>query len=304
MPPFLFAGELAALATSVMFSIGPSFFTLSGRLIGSVMVNRGRLLAAAIILMLAHLVIYGALLPQATADQWLWFSLSGVIGLSLGDAALFQAFIQIGPRLTMLIFSLSPILAALMGWIWHGETLTFQQALGIVVTLAGVLWVVAERQNNSERIDSRLYVSGLFFAFLGAVGQAGGLVTAKEGLIGGISVLSGQVIRMSVAALAIWLVTLALRQGRRTLRTFQEQPLATRFLLLGAVFGPVLGVWFSLAAVKYTPNIGIASTLQSLPPIFLIPIGYFFFKEKVSARALVGTVIALVGVAVLFLAPG
>jgi drug/metabolite transporter (DMT)-like permease len=63
----------------------------------------------------------------------------------------------------------------------------------------------------------------------------------------------------------------------------------------------VFGVFCSLAAVKFTEDIGIASTLQSLPPIFLLPIGFFFFKEKITWRAIFGTVIALVGVAILFL---
>lgn len=303
MPPFLFAGELAALGTSFFFSIGPTFFTLSSRVLGSAVVNRSRLLAATLILMSGHLIIYGGVLPWlATPEQWFWFSLSGIIGLSLGDAALFQAFVQIGPRLTMLVFSLSPVLAALLGWMWHGETLTTLQLLGMAVTLGGVLFVVSEAQDASKpKIERSYYLGGLFFALLGALGQAGGLVTAKAGLIGDFPVLSGQVIRMGVATLAIWLYTLLRGQGLETLAKLRAQPPATRYMLLGTIFGPVLGVWCSLAAVKYTQDIGVASTLQSLPPIFLIPIGFFFFKEKVSPRAIIGTVLALTGVAILFL---
>lgn len=303
MPPFPFAGELAALATSVFFSIGPTLFTLSGRVLGSAVVNRSRLLTATAILMAAHLLLFGGFIPwSASPEQWLWLGLSGIIGLSLGDAALFQAFVQIGPRLTMLVFSLSPILAAFLGWLWHGETLEGLQLLGIAVTLSGVLWVVSERQNGTNQIERGLYLSGLFFAFLGAMGQAGGLVTAKTGLSGDFSVLSGQVIRMSVATVVIWLVAFYRRQGAATVAALRTNPAATRTMLLATLVGPVLGVWFSLAAVKYTPDIGVASTLQSLPPVFLIPIGYFFFKEKVSPRSIVGTMLALTGVAILFLA--
>ena len=300
---FPFAGEFAALGTSVMFSIGATFFTLSSRQVGSAVVNRSRLLAATLILMAAHLVLFDGLLPKlATTDQWFWFSLSGIIGLSLGDVALFQAFVQVGTRLTMLVFSLSPVLAALMGWAFLNETLAPLQILGMGITLAGVLWVVSEEQTgNQDPVDRRYYLGGLFFALLGALGQAGGLVTAKFGLIGDLPVLSGQVIRMGVATLALWLFTLIRGKGRETILKFREKPLAARFALLGTVAGPVLGVWFSLAAVKYTEDIGVASTLQSLPPIFLLPIGYFFFKEKVTARSILGTMIALAGVAILFL---
>lgn len=303
MPPFTFAGEVFALGTSLLFSIGATFFTLSSRQLGSAVVNRGRLLAATLALIGGHLLIYGVFFPSASADQWFWLGASGIIGLTLGDAALFQAFVQIGPRLTMLVFSTAPIWAALVGWAWHGEVMSPQQLLGIAITLAGVLWVVSESQNGNLKIDRRLYLSGLFFAFLGALGQAGGLITAKEGLTGDLPILSGQVIRMSVATLGIWALALAGGPLRATARAWREKPRAAGLMLLGTAFGPVLGVWCSLAAVRYTPEIGVASTLQALPPIFLIPIGYFFLREKVSLRAMVGTVVALVGVAVLFLAP-
>lgn len=303
MPPFAFAGEIFALGTSLLFSIGATFFTLSSRQLGSAVVNRGRLLAASIALIAGHFIIYGVLFPSATPDQWFWLAASGIIGLTLGDAALFQAFVLIGPRLTMLVFSTAPIWAALVGWVWHGEVMNAQQILGVVITLTGVLWVVSESQNGNAKIDRKAYLSGLLFAFLGAMGQAGGLLTAKEGLTGDLPILSGQVIRMTVAAIGIWLIALVGGQLRTTARAWTEKPRAAGLMLLGTTFGPVLGVWCSLAAVRYTQDIGVASTLQSLPPIFLIPIGFFFLKDKVSPRAIIGTIIALAGVAVLFLAP-
>jgi drug/metabolite transporter (DMT)-like permease len=310
MPPFEFAGELAALATSIFFSIGPTFFTLSGRLVGAALVNRTRLLAATIILMIAHTMIYGGALPWlATPTQWQWLAISGVIGLTLGDAALFQAFVQIGPRLTMLVFSLAPVLTALAGYFWLNETLTTLQLVGMGVTIVGVLWVVSEQQSETERgaadqrrgnqTARRYYYSGLAFALLGALGQGSALITAKLGLAN-LPVLSGQVIRMLAATLLIWAWALFRGQGRETIAKLRDKPLAARYILLGAIAGPVIGVWFSLAAVKYT-EVGIASTLMALPPIFLLGIGHYFFKEKITVRAVIGTVIALSGVAILFL---
>ena len=300
--PIPFLGELAALATSLFFSIGPTFFTLAGRLVGSAIVNRSRLLVATLILIVIHAVFLGEFLPlSADPERWWWLGLSGVIGLTLGDAALFQAFVQLGARLTMLVFSLSPVLSAIMAWLFLNETLSGIEILGISVTIAGVLWVVSENQNGGEdKADRSLYMKGLFFAFLGAIGQASGLITAKLGLYGDFSALSGQVMRMLAATVAIWLFTIISGKARETIDQIRNTPLSTRYILLGAIFGPVIGVYFSLVAVQFAP-IGIASTLMALPPIFLIPIDYFVFKEKVSARAIVGTVIALAGVAILFL---
>ncbi|MBX3047539.1 MAG: DMT family transporter [Anaerolineales bacterium] len=303
MPPFPFAGELAALAASLFFSIGPTFFTLSGRLIGSAVLNRSRLLLATSVLILIHWLLYGQPLPFGSdLEHWGWFALSGVIGLTLGDAALFQAFVQIGPRLSMLVYSLAPIVTAVLGWLWLGDRLSPPQALGIGVTLLGVLWVVSERQESSgTQIEPRAYASGLFLALLGAIGQAIGLVTARQGFEGDMAVLSGQVLRMGTAAVAIWLFAILRGQVGNTFNTLRANPLGVRFMMLAVAFGPVMGVWTSLASVKYAANIGVASTLQSLPPIFLIAIGYFFFKERVSWRAMVGTLVALTGVALLFI---
>lgn len=299
--PFL--GELAALATSVMFSIGPTFFTLSGRLVGSVIVNRARLLAATVILIALHGLLYGELLPlSAAVERWWWLGLSGVIGLALGDAALFQAFVQLGARLTMLVFSLSPVLSALMAWLFLQERLAGIEMAGIGVTIAGVVWVVSERRGGpAGGVDGRrAYLAGLFFALLGALGQASGLITAKLGLGGAFPALSGQVMRMLAATVAIWLFALVRGNAGETLRRIRERPLAGRYILLGAIFGPVIGVYFSLVAIQFAP-VGVASTLMALPPVFLIGIDALFFKEQVSGRAILGTLVAIGGVGILFL---
>lgn len=302
MPPFPFAGELAGLGTAFFFACGATFFTFSSRLVGSQVINRGRLLAATFMLLLAHLLIYGSLLPaDASSDRWFWLSLSGVIGLTLGDAALFQAFVQVGTRLTVLVFSTAPIFAALLGYFFLDEQLTAVQLLGVLVSLGGVLWVVSEQPGEKlTGAARRNYLGGLFFAFLGALGQAFGAVTAKFGLAGDFPALSAQIIRMLAATLAIWLFAVFRSQVKSSVTEFRAKPKAIGYMLAGAVFGPVIGVFLSLVAIQYT-EVGIASTLIAMVPIFLLPIGYFVFKERVSPRGIFGTLIALAGIGILFL---
>jgi drug/metabolite transporter (DMT)-like permease len=303
MLPFPFAGELAGLGTALFFACGATFFTFSSRLVGSQVINRGRLLAATLMLLVAHTLIYGGAVPRmATSDRWFWLGLSGVIGLTLGDAALFQAFVQVGTRLTVLVFSTAPVIAAVLGFLFLDEHLTSIQLLGMAVSLGGVLWVVSEQQGEPlTGAARRNYLSGLFFAFLGALGQALGAITAKFGLEGNFPALSAQIIRMLAATLAIWLIALFQKQVRSSLDELRSKPRATGYMLLGAIFGPVIGVFLSLVAIQYT-EVGVASTLIAMVPIFLLPIGYFVFREKVSPRGIFGTLLALAGVAILFLA--
>jgi drug/metabolite transporter (DMT)-like permease len=297
-----FIGELAALATSLFFSIGPTFFTLAGQRVGSVVVNRTRLVVALAYLLVTHWILYGSPLPlDANPDRWFWLGLSGVIGFILGDAALFQAFITLGTRLTLLVFAVNPVIAAILAWVFLDESLTGNQLFGMVITLSGIGWVMLERNNPSKQsMTPKAYALGIFLAFMGALGQASGAVTAKLGLYGEFPALSGQIIRVSIATVIIWLMTFFQGKGHQTITALKAQPKAFQHILLASFLGPYLGVFFSLVAIQ-NAEIGIASTLMSLQPVILIPIGVYFFKEKITWRAVAGTFITLIGVAVIFL---
>jgi drug/metabolite transporter (DMT)-like permease len=295
-------GQLAALTTSVLFSATSTFFTLAGRAVTPIVVNRIRLLVAVFFLFLAHF-IFQIPYPQAIQTQQVfWLGLSGIIGLVLGDIFLFQAFVWIGPRLSMLMMSLAPVFGALLGRVFLNEVLTTGQILGMMLTLAGIAWVVLKgrAKNSPGNFPKQQYVLGILFGLGAALGQAGGLITAKLGLGEDLSALTGTLIRMIAAAITLWFITMLQHQGRASFQKIREQPTAILFILLGAFFGPTLGVTLSLYAVQQIP-VGIASTLTALPPIFLLPISYFVFKERFSWHAVAGTALAIFGVAVLFL---
>jgi drug/metabolite transporter (DMT)-like permease len=281
-------------------------FTFSSREIGSILVNRTRLLIAILLVMLLHTLIYGQPFPvNAGNERWFWLGLSGFVGLALGDGFLFQAFILIGPRLSMLMMALAPVLGAIMAWIFLGESLSLIEIVGILITVGGILIVVAERRGDSSAedktvsTDKRRYVLGLLCGLGGGLGQAGGLILSKLGLVGGFPALSGNLIRLIVAGIIIWVIAIANRQLISSYRSLRTHPRALLFLTGGTVLGPVLGVWLSLLAVQNT-NIGVASTLSSLMPIFLIPISYFVYGERVTKQAIFGTVVAFVGMVLLF----
>lgn len=298
----IFLGELAALGTSVCFTATSTFFTLAGRAVSALVVNRTRLILAILFLSLGHLMLGIPLPLQAEPFRFFWLGLSGIIGLALGDAFLFQAFVWIGPRLSMLMMSLAPVLAALMGWTFLGEILSAPQIAGILLTISGIIWVVLDRQGRqySTAANPQRYFLGLFFGFLAALGQAAGLVTAKFGLIGNFPALSGTLIRMVAAAIVLWLLTILQRQVRSTLQRVRQNRRALGYIAAGAFFGPTVGVTLSLVAVQRIP-VGIASTLTSLPPVFLIPVAYFLLGERFGWASVIGTLIAISGVAILFL---
>jgi drug/metabolite transporter (DMT)-like permease len=299
MPLF---GPFAALGTSLCWSFTSTFFTLAGRRVGSMVVNRTRLVLAVLFLLLTHWIMLGTIFPwHAAPERWFWLGLSGVLGLVIGDAMLFQSFIWLGPRLSMLIMSLVPVISTLLAWVLLGERLTPWQLTAIVITVAGVASVILDQGgNNAAIVSGKNYLIGVLFGFGGAVGQASGLIAAKKGLGGDFSVLSGTLIRMFVAMIALWAVTFFMRQGQETLRRLKNDPQAFKYLVAGAFIGPFLGVYLSLVAVQSTA-VGIASTLMALPPVFLLPISHFVFGERIGLRAIAGTLVAIAGVAMLLL---
>lgn len=293
-----FSGELAALGTSLFFGFSSTFFTLAGRRVGSLLVNRIRLLAATLLAAAVHWVTRSEPLPwDAPPEAWMWLSLSGVIGLAIGDDLLFHAYVLVGPALSMLVFALAPVLASILGFVLLGEALTFAEWMGIAVTVSGIGWVVTERKRGPIATTRRDYLKGLLFALGGAWGQALGLITAKTGL-SQISPQSGNVIRLLAATLAAWVFTALAGSLPRTLRTLSTDRRAAGYAVLGALAGPFAGVWLSLVAIENAP-VGVASTLMSLTPIVLLPIGRIVFAEPVTLRALVGTLVTLSGVGML-----
>ncbi len=320
---FGYLGHFAALGTSVAWSFSSVFFTLSGRRVGSAVVNRTRLVLAVILVAITHRVIVGQFLPVgAESFRWGWLGLSGLLGYVIGDGFLFQAFVMIGPRLSMLLMAMNPVLSTILAWVLLRETLSAVEICGIMLSVGGVALVIADRQPGATRQDTssttaaapvespgtprntRVYTLGVLFGLGAAFGQASGLLASKLGLAGDFPALSGNLIRLLVAMAAIWIIAVCRGKVRENFQLLRAAPRAVRGIIGGAVAGPFLGVWLSLVAVQYAP-LGIASTLMSFPPIFLLPVGRLMFGERFGARAVAGTVIAIAGTAVLFLgAPG
>ena len=294
-------GELAALSTSVVWAGTSVLFTRATQQVGSIIVNRVRVVLGLVFLMLLNWIFDGYLLPfNAGVDRWMWFSLSGAIGYALGDVFLFQSFYCIGPQRGMLMMSIAPLMSAGLAWVFFGETLTGIQMLGVIVTLGGIAWVIIRRRSDSPN-QFCSPVQGVLFGLAAAAGQALGYVLSKQGLTDGFSPIAGNSIRMLAAVLVLWILAGLQGKVKVTIDSMRERPRVLGWLTMAAFTGPVLGATLSLFALQHT-EVGIASTLIALPPVFLLPISWFVFKEKFDWGALLGTLVAIGGVALLFLA--
>jgi drug/metabolite transporter (DMT)-like permease len=309
-----YIGPAAGVGASVLWSFTTLLFTAAGRRLGATLVNALRILLATVWLGLTHRWLTGTWIPDASVRQVVLLALSGIVGLSLGDWALFAAFVSIGPRLSSLICTTSPIFAALFGWLALGETLSLVAWLGMLLTIAGVAWVVLERPGADCPAHSTHQTRGVILALAASACQAGGYLLSKEGIGHGwlpraqhLSPQTATFIRMFSAALFVaplmfWFAA-RMRIGAKPnsrLLTPAGRRAGYLFTLGGSLVGPFLGVWLSLVALDRT-KMGIAQTLISLTPVFILPLVVWIHKERLSARAVLGAMLAVAGTALLFL---
>ena len=291
------AGELAALATAVCWTVTVMSFETSAKRVGSLPVNILRLLAGLIFLSAYSLVTRGKIFPtDAGGLQWLWLGISGIVGFVIGDLCLFRAFILIGSRTSMVIFSLVPPITALTGLMVLNETLSLKHWLGITVTVTGICMVIIIKGTGKMKLAHS--VPGILLALCGTAAQAFGLVLSKYGM-GNYNAFAATQIRI-IAALAVFILIVPLAGLTGRVKLALRDKTAMKFLAIGSFFGPFLGVSLSLIAIRLI-EVGIASTIMAMVPVFIILPEVFLMGKKVRPLEIAGALVAVAGVALVSL---
>lgn len=294
-----YLGEIAALATAVCWTLNAMAFEAAGKRVGSLSVNYIRFFVAFPLLTVTAFFTRGSAFPtDATGTAWLYLSISGLIGFVLGDIFLFQAFVEIGSRITLLIKSMGPPLTALAGFLIMGENISPLGLFGMFITMCGIALVILSRNPQENKLKLNRPLRGIIFALLGAVGQAMGLIFSKLGM-GGYNPLAATQIRISAAFIS-FTVLITLRKKWPEIKEAWKDRTAIGNIALGAILGPFIGVTLSLVALQHAPA-GIVSSLTSMSPILIIPFSIGIFKEKVLPKEILGALISIIGVIILFL---
>ncbi len=295
----MYLGEIAALLTAACWVGSSVSFEYAGRKVGTLVLNLMRLVISFVIITGINLIITQGF--QNVNMTWSSFGillLSGLIGFVIGDVFLFQAFIVIGARISMLIMALAPPLTAVMSYFLLKETLGLGQIIGMLVTVLGIVIVITGRERGGKKLVVKHSMKGILFAFLGAIGQALGLIFSKMG-VRDLNPFVATQVRIFAGILGFILILTYTRKWGPFFKTFRLRNVMTG-ITIGSIFGPVVGVSLSLTAVKYTST-AVASTLMALTPILIIPVSIFLLKEKIKPNEVVGALVGVVGVAILFL---
>lgn len=298
-------GEIISLLTAICWTGTALAFQQASRKAGSLSVNIIRLLIAFAIYAVVSFFTRGLFFPtDASTFNWVWLGLSGLVGFVFGDYFLFKSYEHISARISMLVFSLNPPFAALISWLILGESMQLKSIFAMIVTLGGIILVVTQKQqqddihaNKRKKIEFSFQTKGLLFALLGTIGQSTGLVLSKYGMTD-YDVFAATQIRIITGAVGfIVLITLIKRWPK--VKIAASNAYAMKFIVIGAFFGPFIGVYLSLLSVKYT-SIGIASTIMAIIPVLIIPPAVLLYKEKVTLKEIIGAFITVGGVVLFF----
>lgn len=247
----------------------------------------------------------------AGGRTWALLALSGFIGFFLGDLCLLGSYVLIGARTTQLFQTLAPAAAAFFGWMMMGQNLGWKSLMAMAVTLTGI-GITVLGHGEGHKLSLRIPLKGALLGIAAALGQGLGLVISGIALGRYMSELppeamskaafipfSANMIRCIAGFLAAFLLLAFTKQLPQTAAAVKDRK-SMRALAIVVIFGPVVGVGFSLMALRYTAA-GIASTLQALTPILLILPSHWMFGEKLSIRSALGALISVAGVSLFFL---
>jgi drug/metabolite transporter (DMT)-like permease len=293
-------GEVCALAGALSWAIGSHIYgrVARGRDVPAGALNLAKCAAGMAYFAVTALAMSGRLVPDVPRTPLLWLLASGFVGLALGDSSYFAALATIGVRRSLLLLSMAPVFAAVGGALFLGEPLGARDGAAIAAVLAGVAVVVNERDAGAgERAASP---SGVLFGLGAALGQAVGSLMSRFAMASGVDALDTAVVRLFAGVVAM--VVLAAAGGRLV-------PWAralARPRLLGAVAGAAFigtygGIWLSQIAIGRARSTAVAATLLATSPIFALPLGRWLDAERISARALGGTLLAVAGLGALTL---
>ncbi len=292
-------GQMAALGTAICYTLNGIFFESAGKKVGSLAVNYIRLVIGFILISVFTYFTRGYFLPtDGTIHNWTWLGISGFIGFFLGDLFLFQSYIEVGPRISMLILGAAPPMTAILGYIFMGEKLSIMGIVGMLVITLGICLVILGRDSQEKKIRLKHPIKGITFAFLGAVGQSFGMIFSKIGM-GDYNPFAATQIRIVAGFIGFTLLFAYGRKWDLLKKAFKDKK-AMKEISLGSLFGPFIGVSLQLISLQHT-SAGVSATITSIMPVTILPYSIIINKERLTIKEVMGTLISVAGVAILFL---
>lgn len=292
--------ELAALGSALCWSITGILSTAPSRHLGGVAYTRIRMLIVFVI-MLAWALPSGVL-STIPASQWTTIILSGLVGIFIGDTALFTTMARLGPRRAGILFATNAPMTVVIAWVLFGESLEWFELAGCVLVVAGVSVAIFKGRrgvstHSLEAVQGSIG-AGVGLGLLAALCQAIGALMAKPALMAGADPVAVTTVRVGVAALALHVSLLLPITALRA-----RNPMTTEVFVRATAAG-LIGMALGMSLLLYAygnGNAGISAILSSTSPVMVLPLLWMVTRQRPTAGAWLGSAICVSGTALILL---
>ncbi|WP_194439328.1 DMT family transporter [Vibrio fluminensis] len=290
--------EWLALCAALLWAFSSVLSVVPAKHLGTFAYSRWRMGCASTILATMALITGGwssVTMPALSAMM-----LSGLIGIFIGDTALFACLNRMGPRQAGLLFSCHAVFSAILGYFLFSEAMTSFELIGASLVFFGVVLAIffgrrGQNDNQLESVQGSVWI-GVSLGLLAAVCQALGGIIAKPIMQTEIDPVAASAMRMMTAFAAHFILLLT---GTRLARASQAINWRVFFLTaLNAFLAMAIGMTLILYALQ-EGNVGMVALLSSTTPIMLLPILWFYTKQAPNRYAWLGAILAVSGTAIL-----
>lgn len=290
--------EFLAAGAALCWAVGSVFSATAASRMGAFAFTRWRLFFALTLLWM--LALHSGTWRELNASAVALLVVSGLVGIFVGDTALFACMNRLGPRRSGVLFATHALFSAVLAWVFLGETLWGLTLLGSSLLVSGVMVAIAWGRRADERHaweDTRgQLLPGVALGLVAALCQSLATLMIKPLMGTGVDPVAASAVRTSASFAAHLLL---LWCGFRLARV--QQPLTVRTLgatWASAAVAMALGMTLILAALR-EGQANLVGILSSLTPVLLLPLLWLVYRRRPAAGAWLGAAMAVAGSALI-----
>ncbi|MDF2154730.1 DMT family transporter [Vibrio sp. CAU 1672] len=290
--------EWLALAAAFLWAVSSLISVIPAQHLGAFSYSRWRMGCTAVILSTMAWLTGGWL--SVSSQHVLPMMASGLVGIFVGDTALFACLNRMGPRQAGLLFSCHAVFSAALGYFLFSESMTAPELFGAALVFGGVVMAIffgrrGHTSNALEEIKGNVWL-GVGLGLLAALCQALGGIIAKPVMLTNIDPVAASAMRMISAFVAhCLLLLLGVKVARATQRISWKVFAITA---LNGFLAMAVGMTLILYALR-EGNVGMVALLSSTTPIMLLPLLWIYTRKRPNRFAWLGALLAVIGSGIL-----
>ncbi|MDQ2785883.1 MAG: DMT family transporter [Chloroflexota bacterium] len=294
-------GELLGLIAAVIWATSNTLLRMQTVRLGAVAVNFWRCVVTIPFFIILFLIVRDPGTLRDLAPLTILYIILGVcIGMVTGDTLQYHAIKLIGVSRSMPVSGCFPLFTVFFAWLLNGEPIRVQVLGGAIVVMLGVLLISLPKRTPARIgiiaapapvVVDRTNATGIVFSLVAAICWSLSTVVQSKALAHS-DAITVNLIRMPVAACVLLIAS----RGRANIPLRQFGARTFLFLIVIGIFGTGLASISYLGALKIA-GAGKTAVLGATAPLFALPLSVLLLGERPGLRAVMGTLLTVLGIA-------